>query len=294
MAFLTRIMLGCCFLACSIFAVHAAQPLNVTVSIPPQAYVLEQVAGGHVKISVLLPDGKSPHDYAPTPSQVVELATSKIFFTVGLPFEKVIADKMRGQTAGIITDMTAGIKRRSADEHHHGKADHDDDHDGKFGDPHVWTSPENLKLMAANTRNILSQVDPANAPAYQLNYEKFAAKMDAMDRRIAADLAPFKGHVLYVYHPAFGYFTDRYGLKQEAIEEQGKDPSPKQIMQLIAAAKEDKVKVILVQKQFNTRSAEKIAGAIGGKVLAVDNLDRDAGKMIDNIAAAVKLGVGGK
>jgi len=296
---LARILLGCTVFCLFAVSTLAAAPLKVTVSIPPQAYVVEQIAGKLATVSVLLPDGKSPHDYAPLPSQVTALADSRIFFTVGLPFEKTIADKIRGQTAGAIVDMSAGIKRRNVDEHDHdhdhAKHDkHDADHDccnSEFGDPHIWTSPVNLKLMAANVCTALAAAEPQHAALFRANYEKFSAAMDTLDRRIAAELAPYKGHVLYVYHPAFGYFTDRYQLKQEAIEDQGKDPSPKQIMELIAAARKDGVHVIIVQKQFNTRSAEKIASAINGKVLPVDNLDRDAVRMIENIAAAVKQGV---
>jgi len=274
--------------ALAVGAAETKSPLRVTVSIPPQAALVRQLAGPLAKVSVLLPAGKSPHDYAPLPSQVTELADSNLFFTVGMPFEKTIADKMRGQTAGSIVDMSAGIKRRMAVE------DHDGDEDASLGDPHVWTTPENLRLMAANACAALCRAEPAHAVEFKANYEKFSAQMTALDHKLAAELAPFRGHVLYVYHPAFGYFTDRYGLKQEAIEEQGKDPSPKQIMNLIAAARKAGVKVILVQKQFNTRSAEKIAAAIHGHVLAVDNLDPDVVRMIMNIADAVKLGVSAK
>ena len=266
----------------------AAPPIRVTVSIPPQAYVVEQVAGKLAEVAILLPDGKSPHDYAPSPSQIIALAAGKVYFTIGLPFEKTIVDKMRGQTAGTFVDMAEGIVRIPAEtdaHHHHEGGDARHHHEGD--DPHVWTAPLNLGKMALNTAATLRRLDPANAAVYERNSKRFAAEMAELDRSLAAELAPYKGRIIYVYHPAFGYFTARYGLKQEAIEEQGKDPTPKQLMKLIAAAKADGVKVIIVQKQFNSRSAETVARAIGGKVLPVDNLQRNAVVMIRDIAAAV-------
>lgn len=266
----------------------AAPPIRVTVSIPPQAYVVEQVAGKLAEVAILLPDGKSPHDYAPSPSQIIALAAGKVYFTIGLPFEKTIVDKMRGQTAGTFVNMAEGIVRIPAetDAHHHHESN-GSHHHHEGDDPHVWTAPLNLAQMALNTAATLQRLDPANAAVYERNGKRFAAEMAAMDRSLAAELAPYKGRIIYVYHPAFGYFMARYGLKQEAIEEQGKDPTPKQLIKLIAAAKEDGVKVIIVQKQFNSRSAETIAKAIGGKVLPVDNLQRNAVALIRDIAAAV-------
>lgn len=266
----------------------AAPPIRVTVSIPPQAYVVEQVAGKLAEVAILLPDGKSPHDYAPSPSQIIALAAGKVYFTIGLPFEKTIVDKMRGQTAGTFVNMAEGIVRIPAetDAHHHHESN-GSHHHHEGDDPHVWTAPLNLAQMALNTAATLQRLDPANAAVYESNGKRFAAEMAAMDRSLAAELAPYKGRIIYVYHPAFGYFMARYGLKQEAIEEQGKDPTPKQLIKLIAAAKKDGVKVIIVQKQFNSRSAETIARAIGGKVLPVDNLQRNAVVLIRDIAAAV-------
>ena len=78
-----------------------------------------------------------------------------------------------------------------------------------------------------------------------------------------------------VYHPVFGYFADRYGLKQLPVEVEGKEPSARQLSRLIERAKKENIRVIFVQKQFSTESAEVISRAIDGKVVTVDPLARD-------------------
>ena len=279
------------------FAVQA-EKLKVTVSIPPQAFLAERIAGKAAVVNIMVPDGRSPHDYAPPPLQVKNAASSSVYFLIGrLPFENEIAKKLQGQSAVLLCDTSAGIKllRAAPCEHdHHGEGDHQHNHGESGDDPHVWMNPENLRAMAANMLPVLQRLLPDNREMFQKNFQELVGELSALDKKIAAELAPYKGRAVYVYHPAFGYFCDRYGLKQEAIEEGGKDPTPKQIMELIADAKRDKVKIIIVQKQFNSRSAAKIGEAIGGRVVPIDNLEYNVIRMLDHLAGQITDGLNGK
>lgn len=136
-------------------------------------------------------------------------------------------------------------------------------------DPHVWLSPALLKTMAGNAARALQAADPAHAADYEANAAALAADLDALDQRIAGLLAPYGGQSFYVFHPAFGYFGDAYGLKQEAVEVGGKSPTPKQLGELIHRARAAGVRIIFVQPQFDSKAVQAVAEAIDGAVVPI-------------------------
>ena len=167
--------------------------------------------------------------------------------------------------------------------HDHGDAhahDHGDGHSAgdctdQHLDPHVWMSPGNLKLIAGNIARALAAVDSARASTYQANLARFQQQVTALEDTLASQLAPLAGESVYVFHPAFGYFTDAYGLVQRPVEIEGKEPTPRQLSHLIAQARRDRARLLIVQPQFDPRSAEAVSDAIGGSVVAIDPLSAD-------------------
>lgn len=263
------------------------EKINVSVSIPPQAYVVQKVGGDKVNVNTMVEDGKSPHDYSPTPRQVAGLGNSRLYFSIMMPFERRLEQKLKDSSKCEFINMAANIKLRESapcDGHHAGH----DHHHHETADPHVWMSPVNLKIMAKNVRQALSQAMPENKAEFDRNYQALTTELTELDVYIRKSLAEFKGRTVFVYHPAFGYFTDLYGLKLESIEIEGKDPTPRQIMELISEAKKQKVKTIFVQRQFNSQSAEKIAQAIGGHVVGIDVLDYNIAELLKKMTDEIR------
>jgi zinc transport system substrate-binding protein len=159
-------------------------------------------------------------------------------------------------------------------------------------DPHVWTSPQRVKFMAANIRDALIEADPGHRGEYELNYRAFTAELDALDRDIRTILAPASGRPFMVFHPAWGYFAKDYGLRQIPIEAEGKEPGAKSLARVIDLGKWGGVKVIFVQTQFSRRTAETVAAAIGARVVAVDplaeNYPQNLLRVAREFAAALK------
>jgi zinc transport system substrate-binding protein len=271
-----------------------AEPLPVLVSILPQKWLAGQVGGKMINVSVLLDKGQEPHGMQPTPEQVTALFRSRLYFAVGLEFERGLLAKVEQAESNVrIVDTAAGIKKIPMTEHeeheHHGH-----DHERGGLDPHVWLDPQNLQKMAAVMAAALAKADPANAAAYQQNLQAVSSGLDALHEEISRKLAPFKGQSFLVFHPAFGYFAHAYGLHQEAVEIEGKSPAPKQLYELIAEARRDKVRVIFVQPQFDRKNAETIARAIGGKVAALDPLAEDVPENLRLMAEQISSALGGK
>jgi zinc transport system substrate-binding protein len=267
---------------------------QVTVAIPPQAYFVERICGKHVRVQVLVEPGQSPHTFEPTPKQMAELAESRLYFKIGLPFEERLLSKI-GETFKDLTivDTREGIKLRTMEEwelggEEEGEEGHHDEDRAGTPDPHIWLSPKLVKIQAQTICGAISKTDPAYAAEYAQNLKAFEADLDATDAKIAAALAPLKGKEFFVFHPAFGYFGDAYGLKQIAVETGGKQPGPRQLTELIERARKSGVKLILVQRQFSTVSAQAVAEAIGGAVVPTDTLATDYLANLEDLEAKIK------
>jgi zinc transport system substrate-binding protein len=301
-----------------------AEPLKVFVSIPPQKWLTDKIGGELVQTSVLVGKGADPHSFEPSPKQLFALSGASLYFTVGIPFEKQLLHKITRTAAGVrFVDTSLGVSKIPMVAHHHEeghghdaehhehhaeKEHHGEDHDhhkdkghheqhhnhhqGDGLDPHIWLSPVNLKIMAQTMTKAIIKADPANTNVYKANLETILAELDQQLTTISKQLNPFKGATFYVFHPAFGYFARDFHLHQEAVEIEGKSPTPKQLSRLIAMAKQDQVKVIFVQPQFDKKSAEAVAAAIGGRVVPLNPLAEDVGAnlttMAEKIAAALQ------
>ena len=270
----------------------AASPLRIHVSILPQKFFVQQIAGDLARVSVLVAPGKSPATYSPTPSQVKSLANSQVFFRIGVPFENGFIHKIHDLAREVrIVDTRRGIDLLEMEEHdhahhqghgdphedeHHGEEHHDDhgdaeeDHAG--ADPHIWMDPLRVKQQADTIFKTLVELAPEHEAAFKANHARFTAELDALHREISQVLAPCRGKKLFVFHPSFGYFTQAYGLEQVAVEQMGKAPKGKQLAKIIKWMKQEKARMIFVQPQFDAHAAGKIAQAIQGGVVSVDPL----------------------
>ncbi|MEI8372086.1 MAG: zinc ABC transporter substrate-binding protein [Planctomycetota bacterium] len=286
-------------LAAGSSAESGIEPLKTFAGIPPVAYLVQRIGGPYVHVEVLVPAGQDPHIFEPTPRQVIRLSQARLFFRVGMPFEdRLIGHLVRGSANFTVVDTAAGIAARASScvceaahcGHGHDQAnkdDGDDDDDEVPADPHVWLSPPLLKTMAANVAKALCQADPRHEQVYRTNLKTLLAKLDALNHRIAQSLLPYRGQAFYVFHPAFGYFADTYGLRQESVEVEGKPPAPRQIFDLINKARNDHVKIIFLQPQFNQQIAASIAQAIGGVVIPMDSTDYDVVANLEDVAQKI-------
>ena len=281
---------GCVLLGGS--AALAAEKLQVFVTILPQAFLVERLAGEAVELHILAARGQDPHTFEATPRQAAALAQAHLFLTMDLPFEKALVAKATANNRTLrVVDATSGITRLPMAAHHHddhaGAAKAGPDHDQGEPDPHVWLAPANLTIMAANMAAALETAMPERREELRRNLNALRAELATLDQRLTALLAPHRGQTFYVFHPAFGYFAQAYGLSQEAVETGGKSPSPKQLQQLIRAARADGVKIIFVQPQFDARAATTVARAIGGRVVPIDPMAREVTANLASMAQAV-------
>ncbi|MCK5200334.1 MAG: zinc ABC transporter substrate-binding protein [Spirochaetales bacterium] len=253
--------------------------IPVFVSIEPQRYFIERIGGEYISVDVMVKPGQSPATYGPTPGQITKLGKASVFFSIGVPFEHAFIDKIGNTIPELnIVDTTVGIVKRTITGHDHneGKEEHSDEHtDEKMLDPHVWMSPILVKKQASVMLETLISLDAEQSDYFRTNYNQFIMDLDKVHSELKTDLAELKGSTMFVYHPSFGYFTDLYGLKQIAIETEGKEPGPKGLETIINEIISDDVKVIFVQPEFQSSSIAVITETTGASVMPVDPLSYD-------------------
>jgi zinc transport system substrate-binding protein len=260
-----------------------AGQLQTTVSIAPMKYFVERIGGENVKANIMVKAGSSPATYEPQPRQMAELSRSEIYFSIGVPFEKAWLPRLKSANSNLeIVNLGSCVVHQPMQAHVHEESGHEEHaheghhHSDKIMDPHIWLAPQLVRIISQQIRDTLIEHDPANAPAYVRNYLSFAAEINNLDSELL-EIFTRKGKKFsfMVYHPSWGYFASSYGLTQIPIELEGKEPSPKELAQLIKLAKKNSVKAIFIQPQFSRKSARAIASSIGAQVQTADPLAED-------------------
>ena len=264
---------------------------NVMVSILPQVDFVERIGGEKVQVTEMIPPGFSPATYNPSPEQLKKLQDADIYFRIGhISFEKAQMEKLKKLNNKMkVVDTSKGIKLLALAAHSHGDEDkHEKKEEHEIGnDPHIWLSPKLVKIQAKYIYDSLVEYAPKNRDYFTQNYNQFINNLDKLDQKLTSAFAPIEGQTILVFHPAFGYIADAYGFKQEAIEIEGKEPTLVQLQKIIDEAKNDNIKVVFVQAQFSTKSAESVAKAIGGAVVQIDPLAKNYFTNLETMAEKI-------
>ena len=262
--------------------------INAIVSILPQQTFLKSIGGDKVNISLMVQPGNSPHTYEPKPSQMISVTKADIYFAIDVEFEHVWLPKFQSLNSNMrIVDISKGIKKMHMIQDIHGDETHGD-HDHKGEDPHIWTAPENVKIMAQNIYDALVKLDTANAPYYKTNLDAFLASISKTDTHIKEILSTLKeSRTFMVFHPSWGYFAKAYNLEQIAVEVEGKSPKPRELVTLIKEAKEEKVTAIFTQPEFSDASAKIIANELHIPVVKISPMAPNWSENLINIAKTI-------
>lgn len=256
----------------------ASQEKTLYVSILPMRSLVKEIVGENFRIEVLVPPGASPETFEPTPRQFIGLNEAQLVFNVGLlEFETALLDKIEDRTK--IVDLSRGIVRIEGSCAHAGRNGSDHAHGI---DPHVWTSPRALQRMAENAYEAIHARWPDSAK-YTANHARLQEELRQLDLRTAEKIARSGIRYFIIYHPALTYYARDYGLRQEAVEADGKEPSAKRLTALIRQARKDGIGRILYQNQFPVSVVETIARDIGAECTEIDPLREDAIANIDSI-----------
>ena len=268
----------------------ADPPLLVAVSVIPQRYFVESIGGDRVDVFVVVPPGASPATYEPAPSDMRHMSRASVWFTVGVTFEDPWIPRFTDSNPGLeVVSTIRDIQRRPMDRYSveslSGGGHHGHDHGHGSPDPHVWLSPELVRSQAAVIASELAAIDSSRSGFYMDNLLRFEEEIDSLQSEIHGLLDSIPDRDFMVFHPAWGYFCDEFGLTQIPVESGGSEPSPAGMSALVDYARDRGISTVFVSPQFSTSSAEAIAAEIDGNVVQVDPLAED---WADNLYGAAE------
>ncbi|MCC8061944.1 MAG: zinc ABC transporter substrate-binding protein [Rikenellaceae bacterium] len=245
---------------------------TIYVSIAPLKYVVEQIADSGTRIEVLVPETTSPESYAPTVQQIKALSDAQIYISTGLiDFEQALETKIESIAPDIhMLNLSENVDILEG-ECSHGIAGHD------HGiDPHIWLSPKIVSEMGYRIAGLLGEIKPDSAQIYNGRADRFARRVDTLDRYIRQAVGGAKRNGFAIGHTSLTYFADDYGLDQIAIEADSKEPSVKVMKQLVDSLQRMGVKAVLFQRQTSDAAARTIARELpGGRAVEFDPLAPD-------------------
>ncbi len=250
--------------------------VNVVVSVLPQKTFVQAIGKDRINVSVMVKPGSSPHTYEPKPSQMKNIAKANIYFSIGVEFEKNWLVKFKNQNQNmLISNCSDGIEKQIIKGHDH-------------LDPHIWTSPNNVKIIIKNILDQLINIDTQNKDFYTKNYNSFIRKIDNLNQKIINILSTLPKNTRFmVFHPAWGYFAKQYNLIQVAIEIDGKSPKPKDLIHIIKQAKQQNIKAIFTAPEFSQKTAHQIAKQLNIQVIPVSPLNPKWEENLLNLAKAI-------
>lgn len=258
----------------------------VTVTILPQKYFAEKIAGDKFEINCIVPLGSNPEAYDPSPSHLVHLGKSVAYFKIGyIGFEMAWLDKLLQNNPGMkLYDTSKGVNFLSgthacSDESVHMHID--------SVDPHIWSSPKNAFIIARNMYAAFVELDPQNKSYYRKNYEKLVDEIHRVDQELTSKLSPSKGEMFAIYHPSLSYLARDYQLRQLSIELNGKEPSALYMKEAIDMARKNDVKVIFIQREFDVKQAQVFAKELNCEVFSINPLNYNWSNELMNIADAI-------
>ena len=254
-------------------APEPAAVLRATASLPPVAGLVRAIGGNAWTVESLVGPGQDPHVYEPTPRQVAALASSRLFFRTGMPFEEALAARVAAKNP---TLRIVALE-----------ADHDHDHGHDEADVHGWLSPANLGAWARAVGDELKAAEPAAFHRIALHQ---AAWLDALDDEEEATLAAVSGaatKAFAAWHPAYGAWASFYGLEQIALEADGKAPGPRRLAAARKRVAETGARVLLVQNDAEAARAAEFAAAAGLRIEIAPPLGDDPLETLARLREAV-------
>lgn len=271
----TAVLLSTLYLAgCSNEATEeaAAEKPVVAVSIVPEETFVEAVCGDLVDIVTLVPTGSSPGNYEPTAQEMEAFGDASLYFSIGVPTEEANILPNVGDVKVIpLEDEVAAVYE-------------DRTFESGGRDPHTWLSPKRVVVMVEAIAREMSALDPDNKETYEQNAADYIAQLDEVDQEIQDALEGVENKKFIVYHPAFGYIADDYGLTMYALEEDGKEATAQQLEEMVDLAKEENIKVIFYQEEIDSSQSEAFAEEIGGKTIQLAPLAADYINNLKNMA----------
>ncbi len=261
---------------------------HIVVSILPQKKIVTRLLPDNYTVTTMVTKGNSPATYSPSPSQIKDINLASLYIQIGnIGFEKAWIERFEELNPKLtIEDSSEGIDFIHGEDYIHG----DHVHEGGI-EPHIWTSPKTMLKVLLNTKNILQKHYPEINDEIEFNSKPLIDSLLHIDSLYRLDLADLKAKNFLIFHPAYTYLARDYGINQISIEHNGKEPSAKWLQTIINTAKQQNIKSIFVQQEFDKRNAEIIAKELNIKIIEVsplnENYEKEMKELLDKLKSNI-------
>lgn len=245
--------------------------IKVGVSIPPQKFLVESIGRDRVSVEVMLQPGQAPETFEPTPRRIASLSTARIYFRIGVPFEGAWLESLQASNPDLLVVECCDqlLQPRGGRR-------------GANPDPHVWVSPVLALRVAELMRRALVGLDPVNHRIYDANYRKLSGQLTRLNFDIRDLLRNRRTSYFIISHDSLGQFSEAYGLTQLPLEAGGRAAAPRAIADIVRRAREENLRTVFVQSEFNSAGARALANELDAEIVEIDPLSEDyLGSVLD-------------
>ncbi|HOQ51759.1 MAG TPA: metal ABC transporter substrate-binding protein [Candidatus Atribacteria bacterium] len=255
-----RVVLGVLILVSGFSSFSWGEKLSIGVSIAPLCSLVQEVGKDKVEIFQLIPNGADPHTYEPRPSDVRKIEEGQAFFLVGLGLDFFLEEIIKNVAEGKpIFYLYQGINLIK---------------EGEGANPHIWLSLPNAQIMVKNISQALSTLDPENSAYYERNAGEYIQKLAELDHWFREKVQNLRQRSFVAQHPAWDYLARDYNLELKGVIEKspGKEPSPRELKNLIEEMRKEDIRVIFAEPQLNQKIAQVLAQETNAQVVLLDPL----------------------
>jgi zinc/manganese transport system substrate-binding protein len=244
--------------------------IKVVTSLSVIYDLVNQIGKDKVKADYICRGDQDPHDVEVMPSYMLKLRNADLFIEIGLGLEMwapQLIDGSRNNKIKII-DLSKDIDKKEVPT---GKVDASQGDVHPYGNPHYWLDPENIKIMAKEILDALSDAAPDDKKYFQTNYNSYISRLDTKIKEWNTKMAKVKGKSFVFFHSSWIYFADRYGIKIAGYVEPkpGIPPAPSHNAELFKIINESGVKLIVMENYYSDNAPRQIAEKTGVKILKV-------------------------
>ena len=233
--------------------------LQVAASFYPMAEFVQAVGGDKVQVTTLVPDGAEPHDWEPSPKDLTRLGRAQVFVYNGMvePWAQQALDALSERKI-MPVEAGRGLFARAGKQ-----------------DPHVWVSPKKAIVQVQRITEALCEADAKHTDIYKDNSRAYIAKLEQLDKRLAAVSKAAPKKVFVTAHAAFGHLAEDYGLRQLSVAgiSAEAEPTPGDLQRLITTVKREKVCYVFFETLTDPKIAKLVAQETGAQTAVLDPLE---------------------
>jgi ABC-type Zn uptake system ZnuABC Zn-binding protein ZnuA len=241
--------------------------VKIVTTLPDLADLVRQIGKERVSAEAIVRGDQNPHYIELKPSYMMKLRSAQVFFTIGMELElwaQQLVDGSRNERLNVV-DLSGGITKLEVPT----RVDASEGDVHRFGNPHYWLDPRNIRIVVQRVVTALTSASPADGEYFRANADTYLRTLDGKIKEWEDLVRPFAGRQIVTFHRSWSYFTGWLGIgvADQVEPKPGVPPSPSHTSELINLVRRSGITVIVVEPFYDAGAAEQIARSTGAQLL---------------------------